>query len=217
VGATDTSLICASTWASYYSREAAFSFPATRLPVEAIPWGGGAPAARPGIWIGRGARRRWFDLRRPGRRVDRRSAGHRADHPRPWRSCAPDVPRGRTERGAGTGEGTEAATAGCRTAAASALPLAATARLRIGPAAVVDRLFSRRLSHNLRRARWIGSEGGLRKPASRPSGADRPLRRRRARLLWRALPRARTSFPKRLYATPSAQGSSASRSRSGLP
>src|ERR687896_2015622 len=97
---------------------------------------GAAPPARLGIWIGRGARGRWFDLLRPGRRVDRRSARHRADHPRSWRSRAPDVPRGRAERGAGTGEGPEAATAAFYRwrAAASASPLAAPAGLRTGPA-----------------------------------------------------------------------------------
>jgi hypothetical protein len=102
--------------------------------VEAIPCGGGAPPARPGIWIGRGARCRWFDLRRRGRWVDRRSARHRADHPRSWRTCPLDVPRSRTERGAGTGQGREAATTACFQWRAAASPLAARARLRTGPA-----------------------------------------------------------------------------------
>ncbi len=44
------------------------------------------------------------------------------------------------------------------------------------------------------RARWIASNGGLRKPPSRPSRADRPSRGRRAQLLWRALARARCGF-----------------------
>jgi hypothetical protein len=107
-----------------------------RLPVrhaecEAIPSVGGAPHARPGIWIGCGAGCRRFGLRRPGRWVDRRGARYRADHPRPRRNRAPAVPRGRTERGAGAGEGGEPATAACyrRRAAASASPLAAPARL----------------------------------------------------------------------------------------
>ena len=34
---------------------------------RAISWGGGAPCARPRIWVGRGARGRWVDLRRPSR------------------------------------------------------------------------------------------------------------------------------------------------------
>jgi hypothetical protein len=47
---------------------------------------------------------------------------------------------------------------------------------------------------NPRRARWIASKGGLQKRPSRPSGAAGPLRGRRARWLWCALPRARCGF-----------------------
>jgi hypothetical protein len=114
-----------------------------RALVEAIPWGGGAPPARPGIWLGRGARCRWFNLRRPGRWVDRRSARHRADHPRSRRSCAPGLPRDRAERGAGIGEGREAATAACcrSRSAATASPLAAPTRLRQGPPRSAERVF----------------------------------------------------------------------------
>jgi len=128
------------------SRKAALSFLAAAICselVEAIPWGSGAPPARPGIRIGRGARCRWFDLRRPGRWIDRRSARRRADHRRSWRNRPTDVPRGRAERGPGTGEGREAAPAACYRwrAAASASPLAAPVGLRLGPAGAVKRLF----------------------------------------------------------------------------
>ena len=127
---------------------------------------------------------RWFDLRRPGRWVDRRSARHRADHPRSWRSCVPDVPRGRTERGAGTGEGREAATAALyrSRAATSASPLAAPARLRIGSAGVVEtassaaraeaeRPGSLLVLHKARRGRADRRSGWCLRPiSSRPGG-----------------------------------------------
>jgi hypothetical protein len=103
-----------------------------RLEGAAIRWGGGAPRARPELWISRGACRRRCDLRRPGRRVDGRCAGHRTHHARPRRSPAYDLPRGGTERGARPREGRGAATAALRrsTRPAAASPLAPPARLR---------------------------------------------------------------------------------------
>lgn len=99
------------------------------LHAAAIRWGGDAPRARPGLRIRRGASRRRRDLRHADRWVGRRRAGHRTDHARSRRSPAPDLFRGRAERGPRSGERREAAPAALhrwKTPAAASPPAAQT-------------------------------------------------------------------------------------------